>query len=155
MDTRRTKRSRPSPPTTTEARPHTNSVGSISSTEPEPRASRSDNAAPAPQHCGLYADNCALRMLHQPSLFSLHQLHHSHPSLRLPKRLFRLRDIMRSICLRIKSLLRVLSALLSACYCASGSVMRGYKLVKVACHPVFSRSTNLESKLIDFFVLLK
>ena len=26
---------------------------------------------------------------------------------------------------------------------------------KVAHHPVFSRSTNLESKLIDFFVLLK
>ena len=26
---------------------------------------------------------------------------------------------------------------------------------KVAHYPVFSRSTNLESKLIDFFVLLK
>ena len=109
----------------------------------------------SPQHCGLYADNCALRMLHQPSLFSLHQLHHSHPSLRLPKRFFRLRDITHSICLRIKSLLRVLSALLSACYCASGSVMRGHKLVKVARHPVFSRSTNLESKLIDLLISLK
>ena len=28
-------------------------------------------------------------------------------------------------------------------------------LRRVTCYPVFSRSTNLESKLIDFFVLLK
>ena len=43
---------------------------------------------------------------------SLHQLHHPHPSQRLTKRFFLLRDITRSIYVRIKSLLRVLSALL-------------------------------------------
>ena len=30
-----------------------------------------------------------------------------------------------------------------------------YFLVKVACSPVFLRSTNLESKLIEFFVFVK
>ena len=30
-----------------------------------------------------------------------------------------------------------------------------FEVIKVARHPVFSRSTNLDSKLIDFFVLLK
>ena len=34
-------------------------------------------------------------LVHQQ--LSLHQLHHYHPSQRLPKRLFRLRDVTRSI----------------------------------------------------------
>ena len=33
-------------------------------------------------------------------------------------------------------------------------VVRAIYIVKVAENPVLSRSTNLESKLIDFFVLL-
>ena len=47
---------------------------------------------------------------------SLHQLQYHHPSQRLPKRFFRLHDVTRSIYLRIKSLVHVLSAL-----CASRS----------------------------------
>ena len=54
-DIRSTKRSRHSPPPAAEARPHTDSVGNISSTETKPRASHSDTANPKSDGCILWS----------------------------------------------------------------------------------------------------
>ena len=48
-------------------------------------------------------------LVHQQ--FSLHQLHHCHPSQRLRKRFSHLHDVIRSIYIRMKLLPRVLNAL--------------------------------------------